>query len=136
VRVLVATAKTNGQVEGDFNYCVEGELVTIDEPCAADRDHPESGGCGCGRSFSGLSSHRATTTARVADLPFREAEVREAIRSSLTDGGWIDPDRTTYELAEQLVEEAWGLVQEVATHFPVGTVVGRRLSRIVPRQPR
>ena len=62
--------------------------------------------------------------------------MREALRSSLLDAGWIDPDTTTYELAEQLVEEALGLVQEVAEHFAVGTVVGRRLTRIVPRQPR
>jgi len=135
VRVLVATAKTNGDVAGDFTCCVEGELVMIDEPCARDRHDPDSG-CGCARAFSGLASHRATTTACVADRPFREADVREAIRSSLLDGGWIDPDRTTHETAERLVEEAWSLIREVAEHFPVGTVVGRRFSRIIPRLPR
>ena len=136
MRVLVATARTNGDVEGDFNFCVEGELVTIDEPCDEDRDDPDSRACGCGRAFSGLGSHGTTTTARVAELPFREADVREAIRASLLDSGGIDPDRTTHEDAERLVEEAWGLVQEVAQHFPVDTVVGRRLSRIVPRRRR
>lgn len=133
MKVLVATRRTNGALDGDFDHCVEGELVTIDEPCDDDRRDPDGGGCGCGRAFSGLNSHRATTTAAVTERELTEADVREAIRSSLVDGGWIDPDRTTRELAEQLVEEAWARVHAVTEHFPVGTVLGRRLDRIFPR---
>ena len=132
MRVLVATARTNGKVAGDFSFCIEGELVTIDEPCATDRDDPE-GGCGCGRSFAGLNSHRATTTAQVRESELSEADVREAIRSSLTDGGWIDVDRTPREDAEAMVDEALARVLAIAEHFPPGTVVGRRLERVFPR---
>ncbi|MEZ5097979.1 MAG: hypothetical protein R2731_19025 [Nocardioides sp.] len=131
--VLVATRKTNGALPDDFDHCVEGELVTIDEPCDDDLRDPDGGGCGCGRSFSGLHSHRATTTAAVVERDLSEADVREAIRSSLVDGGWIYPDRTTRELAEELVESAWVRVHAVTEHFPAGTVVGRRLERIFPR---
>lgn len=132
MRLLVATLRTNGKVEGDFSFCVPGELVTIDEPCASDRGDPD-GGCGCGRSFSGLSSHRATSTAEVVESELSEPDVREAILTSLTDGGWIDPDRTPRADAEALVDEALARVVAVADHFSPGTVVGRRLERVFPR---
>ncbi len=139
MRVLVATAATNGKVVGDFTSCVDGELVSIDEPCGG---HDPAGGqaeddpCGCERSFTGLNSHCSTTTAQVVERDLNEADVREAIRSSFLDGGRIDPDRTPRDLAEATVEAAWQRIWAVAEHFPVGTVVGRRLERIIPRQGR
>ena len=66
MKVLVATSQTQGQRENDFNFCVEGELVTVGLVCATDRYDPD-GGCGCGRAFAGLNSHRATTTAKVKE---------------------------------------------------------------------
>ena len=58
--VLVATTDTQGEVAGDYFQGVDGELVTpvTVECCVPDR-------CGCGRSFPGLVSARATTTALV-----------------------------------------------------------------------
>jgi hypothetical protein len=133
VRLLVATARTNGKVEGDFDQCVEGELVLVEEPCEADRDDPDGPGCGCTRSFVGLGSRATTTTALVVDSPLSESDVREAVRGGLEDRGRIDPDRTTRDEADRLVDEAITRVAAVAEHFPVDTVVGRRGERVFPR---
>jgi hypothetical protein len=89
MKVLVATARTQGARDNDYNWCIEGELVRIGEVCALNRAEPD-GGCGCGRGFGGLNSQRATTTAMVADTPLGRAEYVEAVRSSLQQQGW-DP---------------------------------------------
>ncbi|MGC0252419.1 DUF7715 family protein [Pseudactinotalea sp. Z1748] len=130
MRVLIATRRTNGDVANDVDYCVAGELLMIGEYCDCCRIDP--GSCGCGIAFSGLNSHRMTTTAIVAEVALSEAEVREAIRSSLRAGGWFDADEP--ELAEQMVAEAWQRIQHVATHFEVGTVLGRRLDVVYERE--
>ncbi len=132
MRFIVATQETNGDVAGDFTFCVEGELVTLDEPCDRDTRDP-AGGCGCGRAFSGLHSHRATTTARVAELELSEADVREAIRSSLEAGGWLDPRIGTSESNRAMVDEAFERGHQIAEHFPVGSVIGRRLDQVFAR---
>ncbi|WP_433788120.1 DUF7715 family protein [Actinomycetospora sp. CA-101289] len=124
MKVLVATAETQGDRGNDFHYAVEGELVRIDSPCARDRRDPD-GGCGCGRSFAGLNSARPTTTARIADLPLSRADVAEALRSSLAQQGW-NPSWAA--------EEAGSLLDLVAD-LPVGTVVGRRFYDVVIRRP-
>lgn len=69
MKVLTATHATQGQRTNDFDWCVDGELV-MQPPfvCGTDLDNPD-GGCGCGRSWAGLNSERATTTAIVADVP-------------------------------------------------------------------
>lgn len=123
MKVLTATARTQGRRGNDFHWCVEGELVTVGPVCRADQDRPD-GGCGCGRSFAGLASHRGTTTAMVRDLPFTRAEYVEAFRASLQAQG--------YDTAE-VESEADELLLAVAD-IPVGTVFERRLEQIVVRQ--
>jgi hypothetical protein len=88
MKVLVATAETQGERETDYNWTVEGELVWIQEPCATDmRRLPNA--CGCGRGFAGLASHRATSTVKVVDRPqLTLAEYTTAIRTGIGDGGW------------------------------------------------
>ena len=88
MRILTATTLTNGTVDGDYDYCVPGELVMIFPACANRK-------CGCDRGFGGLNSHRATTTAMVEDSEMTEAEVRLALETSLRDGGWLQGDRAT-----------------------------------------
>lgn len=123
MKLLVATAQTQGHRKNDFNFCIEGELVWIGLVCATDEDDPD-GGCGCGRAFGGLNSHRSTTTALVKDLSeFGYVDYAEAIRSSLQKQGW-NPG----------IAEETALVQlELCRSWPVGTVVERRLDRLIPR---
>jgi hypothetical protein len=122
MKVLVATSDTQGQRGNDFSYCIEGELVTVGLVCAADEQDPD-GGCGCGRAFAGLNSHKATTTAKVKDVELSEEDYVEALRSSLAQQGW--PTEDVGELA------AW-LVQLVST-WPTGSVIERRLDDIFIR---
>ncbi len=133
MRVLVATTRTNGRVEDDCYACVEGELVLVDEPCLEHPDRDTGSECRCGRTFVGLGSRGATSTALVVESELRESDVREAVRGGLEDRGVVDPDRTTRDRAEELVDEALDRVLAVAEHFPPGTVVGRRGERVFPR---
>ena len=122
MKVLVATSDTQGLRGNDFSYCIEGELVTVGLVCAADEEDPD-GGCGCGRAFAGLNSHKATTTAKVKDVELSEEDYGEALRSSLAQQGW--PTEDVGELA------TW-LVQLVST-WPTGSVIERRLDDIYIR---
>ncbi|WP_457008536.1 DUF7715 family protein [Geodermatophilus sp. SYSU D00965] len=45
------------------------------------------GGCGCGRSFSGMNSHRATTTAVVREVDLSYEDLRLAVAGFFIDGG-------------------------------------------------
>lgn len=125
MKVLVATARTQGDRDNDYNWCIEGELVRIGEVCPRDRADPD-GGCGCGRGFGGLNLHRATTTAMVAELALAREEYVEAVRSSLQQQGW-DP------CACCSVDEADDFAALVAD-WPVGAVVERRLDELVVRE--
>ncbi len=124
MKVMVATNRTQGERANDYDWCIDGELVRVGTVCARDRDDPD-GDCGCGRGFGGLNSHRATTTAIVAEVPLTREDYVEAIRSSLQQQGW-DP------CACCSVDEADDLVALVAD-WPVGTVVERRLDELVVR---
>lgn len=119
MKVLVATAALQGTRSDDFNFCIEGELVWIGSVCSTDRADPD-GGCGCGRSFAGMASHRATTTARVAEVELDFAHYAEALRSSLKDQG--RPVQGAIPLAGELAD--------LAAELPVGTVVERRLDEV------
>src|SRR5690349_14110553 len=119
MKVLVATSETQGQRGNDFDFCVEGELVTVGLVCAADEYDPD-GGCGCGRAFAGLNSHRATTTAMIREIEgFTRADYIEAIHSSLSQQGW-DP-----ATAEDEADELISLIRD----WPAGAVAERRLDR-------
>lgn len=123
MKILTATASTQGQRGNDFHWCIEGELVHFGTVCAADRDDPD-GGCGCGRAFAGLNSHRATTTAMVRDLAgFTSGDYIEAIRSSLAQQGW-DPGTA---------EEEAGELTELVSGWPAGAVAERRLYTVAVR---
>jgi hypothetical protein len=124
MKLLVATARTQGARASDYHFCIESELVRIGEVCARDRADPE-GGCGCGRGFGGLNSHRATTTARIAEVPLARVDYIEAIRSSLQQQGW-DP---CVDCAAAEADDLAGLVAD----WPVGSVVERRLDELAIR---
>ena len=125
MKVLVATARTQGQRPTDFNYCVEGELVWLSEPCFRDANRlPDS--CGCGRAFAGLASHRATTTAAIVDLAISPDEYEEALRSGLHEAGW--PASLGTALA---AEQA-----DIASRWVIGSVIERDLELLALRPPR
>ncbi|MFJ5306124.1 hypothetical protein [Streptomyces sp. NPDC088350] len=121
MKLLTATSRTQGARDNDFSFCVEGELVIVAGLiCEQDRKDPDSG-CGCGRSFAGLNSSKATTTALVKDIDFSREDAAEAIRSALEQSGWLsyfDQDDI-----DDVIEDALTLAAE----FEVGDVIERRL---------
>jgi len=130
MKVLTATHATQGQRANDFDWCVDGELVM--QPtfvCGTDAADPD-GGCGCGRSWAGLNSHRATTTAVVADLPLSLADYVEAVRSSLEAGGWWPGYVDDCDVQEMVVE-----LLDIAEAHPVGVVLEKRLAAVASREP-
>ena len=124
MNILVASGRTQGERDNDFFWCVEGELVRFGVVCRTDRENPD-GGCGCGRAFAGLNSHRATTTAEVRPTRLTRADVVEALRSSLEQQGW--------DWRKAPEEADWLLA--LAASWPVGTVLERRLDEVRARTP-
>lgn len=124
MKILVATTLTNGWLADDHNECIDGELVYLLEPCARGQDGPDNL-CHCALSFSGMHSHRSTTTALVVDSPLSRADVREAVRASLESAGWITP-QVPEHLSEQWVTELQADCLGLADNYEVGTVVRRR----------
>lgn len=123
--LLTATHDTNGQIAGDYDCCVEGELVYLQEPCAT--GHKTIDTCGCGRGFAGANSHRATTTAKVTRSALAPADVREALRASLHQGGWLDPQIVPPREVQDLLDEILDTVSTIASHFGEGSVVRRNV---------
>jgi hypothetical protein len=122
MKILVATGLTQGTETNDYHYCVEGELVWVQEPCDRDRIDPD-GPCGCGRGFAGAASHRATTTAMVVESELTYDDMVLAFQTSLVDGGW------PIDWAEAVADENL----ELAGRLPAGTVIERRLDAFCVR---
>jgi hypothetical protein len=122
MKILVATELTQGTNPSDYHYCVEGELVWIQEPCDRGRADPD-GGCGCGRGFAGAASHRATTTALVVESELTRDQVVLAFQTSLPDGGW------PFEWGEDVADDNL----EIAAQLPAGTIIVRKLDEFFLR---
>ena len=122
MKILVATALTQGTSPDDYHFCVEGELVWLQDPCDRDKNDPD-GPCGCGRGFAGAASHRATTTAMVVESDMTRDDVVVAFRTSLPDGGW------PVEWADEVAEDN----MEIAAQLPVGTIIIRKLEQFFVR---
>ena len=121
MKVLVATRATQGARRGDYDHCVSGELVWMLQPCPESLRNP-GGLCGCGRSFSGMSSHRSTTTALIRDVPgLTRGAYEAALRASFDAQGWCPCccARPVPDVVEELIA--------VAADWPAGAVLGRRL---------
>ncbi len=123
MKVLVATRRTQGSRADDFHWGIDGELVWISEVCATDR-RGVGKGCGCGRAFAGLVSHRAGTTAEVRDIPeMTMPEYEKALAAGLADAGW--PASWAPEMAREQARFAAG--------WDEGAVIERNLDTFTER---
>ena len=123
MKVLVATADTQGTRPTDYHRAIEGEFVWIQDPCSTDKNRmPNSSGCG--RGFAGLTSSCPTTTAKIVDIPALDmATYIAAITTGLAHGGW------PVEWAEDIALEQ----TEFAEDWTDGTVVERDLDLFTAR---
>lgn len=126
IKVLVATSKTQGARDNDYNWCIEQELVWFPPICRSSKVNGPDDSCGCGRGFGGLNSHRATTTAMVQTIEgLSRRDYVEAIRSSMDDQG--------YDASPAgLIADA---MLEMVREWPDGAVVENRLEYIQIREP-
>jgi hypothetical protein len=122
MKILVATALTQGTSPDDYHYCIDGELVWIQEACDRDKRNPDMP-CGCGRGFAGAGSHRATTTAMVVNSEMTRDDVVLAFETSLPDGGW--PIEWAAAVADDNLE--------IAAQLPVGSIITRSLDNFFLR---
>jgi hypothetical protein len=119
MKVLVATHTGQGEQEGDYCWTVDGELVS---PVVLECSDGEQ--CGCRRGFPGFASSRATTTALVVDLEhIGEVEFVAAVTDYLTNAGWLT-GLCEQQRQEEIADEIEAIA-EVASSFPVGTVIRR-----------
>jgi hypothetical protein len=125
MKLLTATTSTQGQRDSDFDWCIEGEVVTpLRVICDSDREEGPDGGCGCGRSFSGLSSHKGTTTAVVRDIDgYTFEDLTEAVRSHRDQAGY-DASAAEAEASH---------IAALADEYDAGTVLELRLDDIEVR---
>lgn len=127
MKALVATRATQGLCATDRTDCVEGEMVWMIAPCETSRRSPD-GPCDCGRTFLGMRSQGATTTAMVHDIAGLDRQAYEdALRGSFVARGLCSRCRSAFFPAH--VDELLAL----AGAFPEGTIVGRRLGTLVVR---
>lgn len=133
MKLLTATREGQGDRAGDFCFAVEGELVFAGLVCATDRRDP-SGGCGCGRAFSGLSSRKATTTALVRDLDLSYDDVRLALTDHFVSTGLGPEVIGALEFDDLVAEEVEQTIRYAEVWQP-GAVVGRRLDSVHLRTP-
>lgn len=119
MKVLVATTEGQGLFDDDYCWTVEGELVYVQATmCSNPR-------CGCDRGFAGMSSSRATTTAKVVDRPdFSAADYQRALVDSLTRGGWIEAGDQSDETVG-FVAEVFALLTWITDRSEVGSHVRR-----------
>lgn len=129
IQVLVATHETQGQKPGDFCYVPEGEMVIVTEICSSG-EHGSS--CGCERSVSGVKCLKATTTFRVEEIEGTFGDVVEIELQMLRRGKWhlMCPPK---ELQEMAITKA-AITCDVAFDFPIGTVLGRKMSDFYVRK--
>ena len=110
MRLLTATARTQGEHPDDEFTCTEGELV---RPAMCDHDPCPI----CDRRFAGISTNGVTTTAMLADLDLTRAQLLDIVKG-YADEEWHWHDADFDALADDLLwpgEQGW----------PVGTVLER-----------
>lgn len=122
IKVLVSTSVSQDERQGDFCFVPEGELVAR-YGFVCDSERPDGSGCGCGRSFSGLRTHRATTTAMVVEMDMTLEEWRSALYETLVDTGWagVMDDDDVADLIDEVTELDLDEIQDL----PTGQVLGR-----------
>jgi hypothetical protein len=94
MNALVTTNTTQGWRDNDFCWTVEGELVFM-PPIECDSGSVDDA-CGRRRSMTGVASHRATTTVKVADREELDPDSYfTLIRDALMYQGYVTRDLLT-----------------------------------------
>jgi hypothetical protein len=89
IRVAVFRAAHEGSAPGDFAHTIDRELLTLPAVCGTVEGRER---CGCGRSFAGVTTAQACTTAVVEERDPDDALTE--LRGSRSYTAWVadDPD--------------------------------------------
>ena len=115
MKVLVATERGQGTKPDDYSWTTEGELVRLDD--CPDRY------CRC-TGFSGVESHRVTSTALVVERD----DLTPELLADIFERNWVAGGYGEYLTGDELRELAVDDVLTLISHLdglPPGTVVGR-----------
>lgn len=115
MRLLIATARTQGERSTDVSRTQPGELVWLPELCARTLLQRGEATCMCARSFLGVLSGAPTTTAVVVETDFSRREIMLIMRSGARVNGWA-PACVGYVTRQMLA---------LAEGWPTGTVLER-----------
>jgi hypothetical protein len=126
MKVLVSTETTQGKRDNDFCFVPEGELLNLGG-FECDRESID-GACGCRRSFCGLVSNTATTTARVVDVEIDYTTLRSLVEENLREGGWLELDPTASN--REWIDRETDDIVKCASQFDAGAVLERRGSTL------
>src|SRR5688500_3139221 len=116
MRVLVATAATQGSQSEDWCGTVEGELVRLPVLLAG---HPA--GNARPKGFVGMPSRALTTTVRVDDRP----DLDELVLARLFEEDWRDRGLDIGDDLRRLIGSEVCRLTQVAELHPIGTVLER-----------
>lgn len=116
MRVLIATARTQGCCGDDYFTARAGEFVWIPGPCVSALFRPRGPVCACTYSFGGALSCGATTTALVVESDLSRREVVRAFVAGCPAREW--PVEHVGWYVDRMLA--------VAARWPPGTVLGRR----------
>ena len=128
MKLLVSTKETQGQRKNDYSWTEDGELLFMGMGLECDGESVD-GRCGCKRGFSGLTTHKATTTAKVVEIDFTKEEILNRLEAHFRDDWQMKPDECV-QFAKDCLEDAL----HVTSIFKVGAVVERRGERIQTRK--
>lgn len=130
MNVLVATRLGQGQRASDFMHATEGELVQLPFECDGDDQDGVDDRCGCRRSFSGVASRLATTTATVEDRDLTREQYVALLREGLVSAGLLragDPE------GEAELDLDASILLSVAAAVRPGHVVEKRGANVQTR---
>jgi len=123
MKVMVCTKQGQGKRKSDFSWTEEGELAYFGFTCDGEK---LDGGCGCERSFCGMDSGKAGTTAKIVDSPMTIAEFIKKRTASDKAAGW---NQKAADIKEECIE-----LLRIANVFPVGAVIEKRGDKIQIRK--
>jgi len=126
MKVLIATAETQGKRANDFCCTNDGELVMFGIECDNGTVDDE---CGCKRALCGIDSAKATTTFKVVDMDITRDEFAEKIKVFYNERWSIDKP-TSEKLAYIQVEE----LVRLADTFCEKDILEKRGDRLYRRE--
>ena len=123
MKVMVCTKTGQGKRKSDFSWTEEGELAYFGFTCDGEK---LDGGCGCERSFCGMDSHKAGTTAKIVELPITTKDFIDKYRASDKKAGWNQDEK---DLKGDCIE-----LLRIANSFPVCSIIEKRGNKIQIRK--